>query len=963
MLPGQFKPFGITCCRVVAASRRSLANPGFLTQTNTQMQELLRKMEADALARLPLPVGRSATQELARYKGFLKLETNRLKMLHRAGAGGLEVCNARAAVLDLLLKYLWEAAWAELPLQAHQELPSLALVAIGGYGRSELNPYSDIDLMFLHHGQVSAGRPYPTLTKVLDGILYPLWDVGLKVGHSVRTTDEAIKVANSDMQSKTSLIESRLVMGSEALFSQFQKMLVARCVQGYESEYIGMRVADQKDRRLKFGNSACMQEPNIKSGCGGLRDFQNLVWMAFFKYRTRSLADLETHGLITGPELKQLRTAYDFLLRVRTEMHYHADRAMDVLSKNLQPAVAHNLGYRERSPSKRIEGFMREVYTHSRNIFLLTRTIEQRLALLPVPRSFAGLSLRAFFPGKRPANPDPVDGFKFINGEIHAVSNRVFRDQPRRLMRVFLHAQQRGLKLHPDLAQLIRRQLSLVDRSFLADEHVRETFLSILNQRGAVSPILRAMHEVDLLGKYIPEFGRLTCLVQHEFYHQYTADEHTLVCIEQLDRIWEAKEPPHKAYTQLLQDLERPSVLYLALLLHDVGKPNPRRDHCKTSSELALRVARRLALDAAATHSLRLIIENHLLMSEISQRRDLDDPAVIRHFAKTIQTAENLSLLTLHTFVDAQATSDKLWNGFKDSLLWTLHLKTARLISGGDEFLRVEEKQRELLMQQVERARPDGIALDELEAHFKSLPPRYFQIHSAAEVVNDLTLTNRFMRLQIADGDRALSPALSWQNAPDRGYTAVKICTWDRAGLFQKIAGSLSASGLTILGAQVFTRKDGIVLDTFFVADALTGSLPSPAQRERFEAVLTRALNGEEIDFHALIARQKISRPAYQAYAGEHIATSIRFDNDMSDARTLLETEAEDRIGLLYTISQALTEVNLDIAGAKICTEKGAAIDCFFVREIDGQKVTRPERQRAIEHELRKALRRLEVRA
>jgi len=348
MLPGQFKPFGIICFRVAPASRRSLANLGFLTQTNTQMQELLRKMEADALARLPLPVGRSATQELARYKGFLKLETNRLKMLHRAGAGGLEVCNARAAVLDLLLKYLWEAAWAELPLQAHQELPSLALVAIGGYGRSELNPYSDIDLMFLHHGQVSAGRPYPTLTKVLDGILYPLWDVGLKVGHSVRTIDEAVKVANSDMQSKTSLIESRLVMGSEALFSQFQKMLVARCVQGYESEYIGMRVADQKDRRLKFGNSACMQEPNIKSGCGGLRDFQNLVWMAYFKYRTRSLADLETHGLITGPELKQLRTAYDFLLRVRTEMHYHADRAMDVLSKNLQPAVAHNLGYRER---------------------------------------------------------------------------------------------------------------------------------------------------------------------------------------------------------------------------------------------------------------------------------------------------------------------------------------------------------------------------------------------------------------------------------------------------------------------------------------------------------------------------------------------------------------------------------------------------------------------------------------
>src|SRR5262249_14785302 len=228
----------------------------------------------------------------------------------------------------------------------------------------------------------------------------------------------------------------------------------------------------------------------------------------------------------------------DFLLRVRTEMHYHTNRATDVLSKNLQPAIAHNLGYPDRSPSKRIEKFMRDVYIRARNIFLITRTLEQRMALLPRPERV--LSLRALLPNKRRPAIEPVDGFKFINGEIHAVSNRVFRDQPRRLMRVFLHAQQRGLRLHPDLAQLIRNQLSLADRKFLNDEHVRETFIAILNQRGNVAPILRTMHEVDLLGKYVPEFGSLTCLVQHEFYHQYTADEHTLVCLEQLDRIWEA---------------------------------------------------------------------------------------------------------------------------------------------------------------------------------------------------------------------------------------------------------------------------------------------------------------------------------------------------------------------------------------------------------------------------------------
>ena len=280
----------------------------------------------------------------------------------------------------------------------------LALVAIGGYGRAELNPHSDIDFMFLHSRQVAAGiRPLPHLSRIIDGMLYPLWDIGLKIGHSVRSIEDCVKVANSDMQSKTSLIEARLIAGDEALFKRFQKTLVSKCVIGHEQEYIAMRLADQAARRAKFGNSACMQEPNLKSGCGGLRDFQNLLWMAFFKYRTRSLKELQAHDLISETERKQLEAAYDFLLRVRTEMHYHVNRAMDVLSKNLQPAVAYNLGYRERSPSKRIEEFMRDVYTHSRNIFLITRTLEQRLALLPQPRRLLGLF--AARPALGPAAP------------------------------------------------------------------------------------------------------------------------------------------------------------------------------------------------------------------------------------------------------------------------------------------------------------------------------------------------------------------------------------------------------------------------------------------------------------------------------------------------------------------------------------------------------------------------------
>ena len=282
-------------------------------------------------------------------------------------------------------------------------------MAIGGYGRAELNPHSDIDFMFLHSRQVAAGtRPLPHLSRIIDGLLYPLWDIGLKIGHSVRSIEDCVKVANSDMQSKTSLIEARLIAGDDALFKRFQKTLVSKCVAGYEQEYIAMRLADQAARRAKFGNSACMQEPNLKNGCGGLRDFQNLLWMAFFKYRTRSLKELQAHDLIGEGERKHLEAAYDFLLRVRTEMHYHVNRAMDVLSKNLQPAVAYNLGYRERSPSKRIEDFMRDVYTHSRNIFLITRTLEQRLALLPQARRLSGFSLPGRLSGLLPGGRKPV---------------------------------------------------------------------------------------------------------------------------------------------------------------------------------------------------------------------------------------------------------------------------------------------------------------------------------------------------------------------------------------------------------------------------------------------------------------------------------------------------------------------------------------------------------------------------
>jgi [protein-PII] uridylyltransferase len=930
------------------------------------VQDLLKKIEAAAEARLTFSPSAAPAEKLARYKNFLKVESHRLKLLHRAGADGLENAQARAAILDALLRHLWETAKKNLSAQAQKEFPPISLVALGGFGRAELNPHSDIDFMFLHEGQVVGTRPLPYLAKLIDGILYPLWDIGLKIGYSVRDLNDCVKVANADMQSKTSLIESRLIAGNEVLFAKFQKAVVQKCVIGFEDKYIAARLEDQATRRTKHGNSACMQEPNIKNGCGGLRDFQNLLWMAFFKYRTRSLRDLQAQEFVSEAERKQLEAAYEFLLRVRTEMHYNTNRPQDVLGKNLQPAVATNLGYADRSPSRRIEKFMRDLYVHMRNVYLITRTLEQRMALVSPLQTGRLTRLRRLLPGAAPRKmPEPVDGFIFVNGEIRAANNRVFRDSPRRLMRVFLHAQQRHLTLHPDLAQLIRNQLSLVDREFLNDEHVRETFLTILERRGEVAHILRAMHEVNLLGKYIPEFGKLTCLVQHEFYHQYAADEHTLVCIEQLDKIWEAQEPPYKFYEPVFQGLERPGLLYLALLLHDVGKaaPHDKGRHAEAGATLAMRAAKRLQLDPAAAETVEFLVENHLLMATISQRRDLDDPAVIRNVARQVGTPERLNLLLLLTFADSQGTSDKLWSGFKDSLLWQIHSRAMALLAGGTEFRRASEQARAEVRDLVRELAPRRITDEELDAHFSQLPQRYFEIYTPAQIQDDLELTHRFMHRLVLEGARALAPVTAWIDERDRGYSLVKVCTWDRAGLFGKIAGSLSAAGLNILGAQIFTRTDGIALDTFFVNDAGTGNLAGRGQREQFSDLLEKVLTGETVDFPALIARQTSARSSYSAYFGERMETQIRFDNEASDERTLIEIETEDRLGLLYTISQAFTELHLDIAAARIVTERGAAIDSFYVSDVDTGKITEPKRLERIAARLREAIGKLETAA
>ncbi len=915
------------------------------------MEKFVEEVKARATEQLVLPEGKAPADELARYQRFLKGEALRLKKLHRSGGLGREVCIARATVIDALLQHLLGAALELAPLGKFKKVPSIAVIALGGYGRGELNPHSDIDVQFLYEDRLfNSAKPHEFLRSVTDTVLYTLWDVGLKVGHSVRRVRDCVEEANRDMQSKTALIEARHVAGNEALFEKMTKAVHVKCVKSCVDEYIAARLEDQAARRAKHGNAVTMQEPNIKNGCGGLRDYQNLCWLMHFKLGYRSVENLEKNKVISKLDAERLEAAYSFLLRARNELHYQLDRSMEVLTKAVQPKIAWRLGYTNRSPAKRLEAFMGDYYRHARNIDLIVRSVERRLAL--VPRPAWQQAIGRWVGGSKEQN---IDGFRITNGEINYVNRSIFNGQPRKLMRVFLLMQRHSVRLHPDLAQRIRDQVWLVNREFREDFHVHETFLEILNQPGAVGHILRRMHELDFLGKYLPEFGRLTCLVQHEFYHQYTVDEHTLACLEKLDGLWEAKWDQYRRYHGVFEEISRPSTLYLALLLHDSGKGIETDHHEREGARVADHVADRLGLDEAASDSLKLVIRHHLTMVQVAQRRDLDDPQVIRQFAESIETKENLNLLMLHTLADSLGTADSLWNDFKDTAQWSLYLKSLSLFCQDTDVAQVEEGQRDEIERDVTKVLNGKVPKEEISAHFFHLPPRYFRTLPADEIVEDIELVHQFIELQILHEHKMLEPAMTWQRDYDRGCSMAGICTWDRPGLFARVAGVMAVCGLNILSAQVFTRDDSIVLDRFFLTDAHTGGMPSAKQRGIFSAQLIKALaNTDGLDLN--VSRLPSSTVEYTSLTGESIPTQIYFDNRSSEEFTVLDLESEDHVGLLYAVTHTLSILGLTVELARINTAKGGANDSFYLVDVNGGKIENHTRQQFIEATLRHAI-------
>lgn len=880
------------------------------------------------------------------YQRFVRVEEHRLRILHRGGAGGLEVVQGRSALLDVVLQRIFADTLADCAAGQTGETPRLALVALGGYGRAELSPHSDIDVMFLHELSLRNKEEERFLHAMVEGVLYLMWDIGFKVGYSCRSIKDCLQMAERDMVSKTSLIEARWLAGDRELFARFEAALVNECVRKTVDEYVAARLRDQEERHDKFGDTVFLQEPNVKNGCGGLRDYQNLLWMAYFKYGARSVRDLEQRGFLSASERKQLEVAYDFLLRVRNELHYLAGRAADVITLSLQGKIAAHFGYRQRDQLRRIEALMRDYYLHARTVFLLTNTLAQRLALKN-PGLPEGRSLQAFL-ARRLTRDVRKDGFLFRGTMALPTSQKIFTEDPLRLIRMFRHAQMRQVELSPDLQSLARDHLVLVDRKFQRDPHARDTFLAILAERGEAGRTLRWMHEIGFLGKFLPEFGKLTCLVQHEFYHRYTADEHTLLAVQKLDETLAASSGPAANFRKLYHELDRPDVLNLALLLHDTGRAVNTPHHATASARNAQRLAERWQLDTAARDLLLFLVKHHADLSAQAQRRDLDDPESIRAFARLVQTPQRLDALHLMTYADAQATGAPQ-SQWLETLRWELYEKTRRALLGSEESAEVQEQRLHMARKDVAGRCGREISEEEQDAHFTLMPRRYWLATRPEDIADDLALVHEFLRRQVfARDERAtLGPVVAWKNDPDRGHTRVSVCCWDRPRLFARMAGAFAVAGINILSAQIYTRRDDVVLDTFRVTDAQLGAVGDERTLRLFEATLNESLQ-RELDLRALILQQP--PPQLPPRPEEAcVLTQVRVSNAESATRTLIEVQAEDCIGLLFAMVDAISSLGLEISSAQITTEKGAALDTFYVTDAEGRRIEEAERLEQIQ--------------
>lgn len=889
-----------------------------------QLQQRATKMLAPALEGQLSPAER-----IGLFKQFLRNEEELIRERHRDGGGGLEIAGARADLIDVLLRCAFQSANDGKSKAAS----AFALVAIGGYGRGLLNPSSDIDLLFLLP-RASASIP-PAIKETVESILYLLWDIGFKVGHSVRSIAECIAEAQKDQQNKTAMMDTRLIAGDETLYKESRIKFEKECVQKKVAEFLELRRQDQRSRHDRYLKTPFLQEPNVKESCGGLRDYHNIMWVSRVKRGITDLKDLVKEKSLTPKAYQEINEAYDFLHRVRNELHYETGKASDILTLRFQGIVATSFDYPQKSILRRTEAFMRDYYTHTRHLWQHTTSLMEIYQIEEQQAATAGLRSFLTFRKKK---TEEFDGFTARDGRIYAVASDCFVSDPNRMMRLFQHCQVRNLKLSPPMRKLVKEHLELVDKNFRYAKANRDTFQAILERKGDVGRTLRLMHRVRFLGRYLPEFDAMDCLVQHEFFHRYTADEHTLRCIDQLDDLLNHDQPQREFYRRLLLDISDPYALYLAVIMHDTGRAEDVREHIDGSTMLSNKVCKRLQISGARRAMLMFLVDNHLTFWRTATTKNIEDPDVVAEFAAVMKTKENLDALLLFTYCDTNGTSPDAWTGWKESLMRQLHSLTSRFLTQGREgyTAAIEDQKNELQSAVIEMMREDYHPW--VREHFERMPAAAFSFRQPAHIVTQVRTVRHYVQRE----ETAQPPCcIKWIDHSGKGYTEIIIATRNRPNLLEKICCALASEQINILSADFYTRTDGIVLDIFRVCNTNFEPISDPAVRKRFTDTFEAIFSATEYNAEQYLKRKK-NFLAPRTDSGIAFPVRSYVSNELHPSCTTVEIQALDRIGLLHDLFHAINSHHLDTVHARICTEKGAAVDTLYITHPGGAKITDP---------------------
>lgn len=839
------------------------------------------------------------------------------------------VTRAYAWLTDCIVACAQDVAVRQVhPLERPLSNERIALIAVGGYGRGEMAPQSDVDLLFL-----SPSRITPWAEAVIETMLYILWDLRLKVGHASRTVKDCLRLGGEDFTIRTALLEHRFLGGDPSLAAELDRRLKTELFKGTAREFIEAKLSERDARHEKQGGQRYMVEPNVKEGKGGLRDLQSLFWIAKYLHGVQNPEELVRIKMFRPEEYATFQKAENFLWAVRCHLHLITGRPADQLTFDLQVQVAERMGYVDKGGRRAVEHFMQDYFRHATSVGDLTRIFLTKLEALHVK---SGPLLERIF--RR--TPKVKPGYQVIHNRLAIENEADFLKDKLNLLRLFEEALRTGMLIHPDAMRLVTANLNLIDDGVRTTREAQQIFMDLLLKHGNPERALRRMNELGMLAAFIPEFEPIVAMMQFNMYHSYTVDEHTIQCIRNLAQIERGElveELP--VVSGILRAGVNRRVLYIALLLHDIGKGRSE-DHSVLGAQIARRVAPRLGLNKADAETVEWLVRYHLLMSDIAQKRDLSDPRTLRDFAKAVKTRKRLDLLTVLTVCDIRGVGPNTWNNWKAMLIRQLHRETTRALEHGLEDLNREHRGAEAKAGLRDALKGwDAAALKtELGRHY---PPYWQGLDTRTQIV----FAN--MLRDLPDDEIRIDLV------PDEDRDATRACfaLSDHPGIFSRLAGALALVGANVVDARTYTSKDGFATAVFWVQDE-SGSPYDATRLPRLRQMIDKTLKGEVVTTEAIKSRDKIKKRE-RAF---RVATSITFDNEGSEIYTIIEVDTRDRPGLLFDLTRTLANANVYIASAVIATYGEQVVDTFYVKDMFGLKFHSLSKQKSLERKLREAI-------